>query len=229
MKEWSLQKALTRTWAPHGVKVGGECLYLAAWEVMTDWRINDASRHWDRPSIDFVCLDSVGRLVLIELKIAVTTPRQAWSALCQVTHRAVELARSYTPDVLDGAHRACRSGEHGRMSKQAVEPVGTGHARFFALNAPVELPGRPVRRVVAATTFGRAWTKVLDEFTTEGHAQVGEHLRRCYSTGSPANRELARFLALEAAQLDVTGPVLSLLVGDPSVSVIERQEGGQPA
>ncbi|MGH9034204.1 MAG: hypothetical protein ACRD0O_00440 [Acidimicrobiia bacterium] len=47
------------------------------------------------------------------------------------THRAVELARSYTPEVLDGAHRACRSGGHGRVAAQLVEPVMSAHARFF--------------------------------------------------------------------------------------------------
>ena len=75
MNEFRLQKELTSVWAPQGLTVGGQRLYLAAWQVMADWRINDADRHWNRPSVDFVCLDAAGRLVLIELKVAVTTPQ----------------------------------------------------------------------------------------------------------------------------------------------------------
>jgi hypothetical protein len=214
MTEWTLQKRLTGIWARQGVTVGEERLYLAAWEVMTDWRINDAARHWARPSIDFVCLDSVGRLVLIELKLALGTPRQAWSALCQVTHRAVALGRSYTPEALGAAHRACWSGVHGRVSDHEVESVWTDHARFFGFEAPDQLVGRPVRRVVAAATFGAAWDGVLTQFRTKGHAEVGEQLRRRYRTEAPANRELARFLALDGAEPEVMDPVGCFLVDE---------------
>lgn len=168
----------------------------------------------NRPSVDFVCLDSRGRLVVVELKIAVNTPRQAWSTLCQVTHRAVELGRSYSPEALDAAHRACRSGGHWRVPEQVAEPVGTAHARFFALDAPAQLAGRPVRRVVAAAVFGAAWPAVLAEFTTSGHGELGEQLRRRYRTEGQGNRELARFLALEGALPDVAVPVVPLMVDE---------------
>lgn len=142
------------------------------------------------------------------------TPRQAWSTLCQVTHRAVELGRSYSPEALDAAHRACRSGGHWRVPEQVAEPVGTAHARFFALDAPAQLAGRPVRRVVAAAVFGAAWPAVLAEFTTSGHGELGEQLRRRYRTEAQGNRELARFLALEGALPDVAVPVVPLMVDE---------------
>jgi hypothetical protein len=228
MNEFRLQKALTSIWAAQGLTVGGERLYLAAWEVMTDWRINDAARHWNRPSVDFVCLDSAGRLVLIELKRTVSTPRQAWSVLCQV-NRAVELARSYTPLALDDAHRACRSGRHGRVAEHAVEPVVSAHARFFGLEVRSQLSGRPVRRAVAATMFGRAWPVVLDSFTTSRPEKVADELRRRYRTEAKGSREMARFLGLDVAQPNVMGPVVPLLVDESWVLAIDRpEESGQP-
>ena len=108
-----------------------------------------------------------------------------------MTHRAVELARSYSPEALDDAHRACRSGAHGRVAAQAAEPVATAHARFFGLSVEARLPGRPVRRVVAATRFGRAWPAVLNAFTASQPGELADELRRRYRIAAKGNRELA--------------------------------------
>ncbi len=45
--EWRLQKELTAAWySSGGIDTGDERLLLAAWEVMDNWQINDAHRHW---------------------------------------------------------------------------------------------------------------------------------------------------------------------------------------
>src|SRR6478752_4799839 len=115
--EWSLQKRLTRSWLRRGsVLLDGEELFLAAWEVMTDYRVNDARRHWNVPSIDFLFLDRHGRMVLVELKREVRTPRESWSVICQVTHRAHELAAGYSQARLENVYYDCRSGADGRIT-----------------------------------------------------------------------------------------------------------------
>jgi len=44
--EWSLQRTLTNRWlANQPTALAGEPLLLVAWEVMTDYRINDAHSH----------------------------------------------------------------------------------------------------------------------------------------------------------------------------------------
>jgi len=48
--EWSLQKRLATDWlSRETVVLHEEPLFLAAWEVMTSYRINDARRHWSEP------------------------------------------------------------------------------------------------------------------------------------------------------------------------------------
>ncbi|MCA1702056.1 MAG: hypothetical protein LC808_01805 [Actinobacteria bacterium] len=103
VNEWKLQDALTETWARDGLSVNGERLFLAAREVMTDWRINDRLRHFNLPSIDFLFLDAQGQMLALELKPKIATPRDAWSVLCQVTHRAVELKRNFAACKLKGS------------------------------------------------------------------------------------------------------------------------------
>lgn len=89
MSEWQLQKALRGRWLSEGAQIDGEVLFLAGWEVMTNWEVNDAHKRWDLPSADFVLLDKQGRLVVMELKTAIRGPGDCLRALCQVTHSAV--------------------------------------------------------------------------------------------------------------------------------------------
>jgi hypothetical protein len=121
--EWSLQKRLTRSWLQgESTVLDGEKLFLAAWELMTDFRINDSRRHRNRPSIDFVFLDRAGRMVLVELKRKIITPRESWSVICQVTHRAHQLAAGYSHARLEVAYADCHSGADGR-TRGPVSPV----------------------------------------------------------------------------------------------------------
>lgn len=192
--EWRLQSALTTRWLTKGADFDGERLYLVAWEVMTDWRINDAHRHWTLPSLDFLFLDASGLMVATELKGQIISPRDAWSALCQVTHRSHHLARSYSPPMLASARTACLSGVHGRVEAVgSIKPLVVSHMEFFQLEAPTELPGVPLRRAVAAQRFGSRWPGIRDRFTSDpGEARValGRYTSR-------SNREIARFLTEE--------------------------------
>ncbi len=98
-----------------GAVIAGERFFLAAWEVMDNYRINSAQQGFGRPAIDFLLLDSQGRMVALELKMTVRSPRDSWSVLCQVTHRAQRLAEEFTPVLLEAAYRACHSGAYGRV------------------------------------------------------------------------------------------------------------------
>ncbi|MEO8330406.1 MAG: hypothetical protein ABI586_10405, partial [Candidatus Nanopelagicales bacterium] len=127
-----MQKALTRIWVRDGLTLDGERLFLAAWEVMTDYKINDAHLGFGKPAIDFLFLDASGTMLALELKPSVLSPREAWAVLCQVTHRAYWLAQEHTRERLDGAYVACHSGRHGRVPiDEAVQPLWQAHAEFF--------------------------------------------------------------------------------------------------
>lgn len=163
--EWAAQVALTRQWVDSGVVIGGDLHLLAAWEVMfPSWRINDAAKHWTEPSVDFVAVDRDGGLVAMELKPRVPGRKPAWRVLCQVTHRALLMARSFSPSKLDGAHEACWTGAHGRVSGMSGDSLETRHQALFGLREPVPLGGRPVGRAVVAASFGPKWDAVRGEF-----------------------------------------------------------------
>jgi hypothetical protein len=191
--EWSLQKRLTRSWlGSEPAILDGEELFLAAWEVMTDFRINDSRRHWNAPSIDFLFLDRAGRMVLVELKRAIRTPRESWSVVCQVTHRSHELAAGYSQARLETAYADCHSGTDGRIAGPVVPmDLVQAHADMFMQPALSELPGCPVRRVIMANEFGSAFGEVLSVANSKPRDQVVEALGRYKPRG-----EIKRYLDL---------------------------------
>ena len=196
VNEHQLQKHLTELWVDEGAVIAGERLFLAAWEVMDNYRINSAQRGFGRPAIDFLLLDSKGCMVALELKLAVRSPRDSWSVLCQVTHRAQRLAEEFTPALLESAYRDSHSGAYGRI--EAHRDVGTlteAHARFFDTTPLPALPGMPVRRVVAATHFGPAWGGIREAFVEGPREATVEAVSR-YAPGGGAGREFRRWLEL---------------------------------
>lgn len=172
--EWSLQKRLTNHWLQDDLVIlDGEPLFLAAWEVMTSYKVNDARRHWNEPSVDFVFLDAAGRMVMVELKRDVRTPLDAWSVICQVTHRAHVLASGFSTSRLEGVYFDCHSGADGRKSNPT--PVGRlleGHARAFAQPALESLPGVPARRMIMACSFGPTFSEILQLANTAPREQM---------------------------------------------------------
>jgi hypothetical protein len=195
VNEHQLQKWLTQIWVREGWSLAGEQLFLAAWEVSTDYSINDAKIRFGVPAVDFVFLDREGQLVCVELKMRVGTPRQAWSVLCQVTHRAQNLAVSFTPERLAAAYTACWSGRHGRVAHNpAAAELRQAHARFFHGNRR-PIVGRPVRRVVAACSFGRNWELLHERFVTESTEAITADLAR-YRQRRKGTDELQRWREL---------------------------------
>lgn len=213
MTEWELQKALTHRWlSDQPVLLGGEPFFLAAWEVMSDYRINDSRRHWNRPSIDFLFLDRHGHLAALELKLVVNSPRQAWGVLCQVTHRAYVLGEAYCQPRLEAAYVDCYSGLDSRHeSTEHVDSLLLAHARAFSQDPLERLPGVPVRRFVMATSFGPSFDRVLSTFNHAGHDAVTTALRS-YAQST----ELKRFLAIpESRPVVNAAPVHAFEVPEP--------------
>jgi hypothetical protein len=198
LNEHQLQKLLTQEWVRDGVRLGSERLFLAAWEVMDDYRINSAEHGFGRPAIDFLLLDRSGRLVAVELKMRLSTPRDCWAVLCQVTHRAHLLAAAFTPERLSSAYELCHSGQRGRLNQRLdVEDLDKAHARFFRSRPLATLPAVPIRRVVAAPVFGASWPTILEQFCAGPREVVGQRLER-YSRQTGAGREIRRWLDLPA-------------------------------
>jgi hypothetical protein len=191
--EWALQKRLTRSWLRDSVAIlAGEELFLAAWELMSDFRINDSRRYWNVPSIDFVLLDRAGCMVLVELKRTVTTPRESWSAICQVTHRAHQVAAGFSQPRLAAAYQDCHSGADGRVAGSVVPTeLLEAHAEAFDQAALKRLPGLPVRRVIMATKFGPAFAPVLSFANAKTREDVVAALGRYKPRG-----EIKRYLDL---------------------------------
>ena len=215
MTEWELQQRLTRRWLVEGrVVLAGEVFFLAAWEVMEDYRINDYRRHWAMPSIDFLLLDESGHLAALELKRAITSPREAWSALCQVSHRAAVLATHYRPELLVGAYRDCYSGTDGRAPvADSVPDLTAAHGRLFEMTPLAALPGVPVRRLLMAESFGRSVTAVYDVFSRGLQAEIRTHVEGYRGRST----EFRRYLGcdLDPTKVATDAVVLVDTAGDP--------------
>ena len=141
MNEWQLQEVLRSRWLTEGVVINDEPHFLAGWEVMTNWKVNDAHREWNRPSADFVFLDGQGRLVVMELKREIQSPGESLRALCQVTCSAVSLAKAVTLDKLAELSSACRGGPTSGSQSDPVGLLRDAHAEFFSITSPAPLLG----------------------------------------------------------------------------------------
>lgn len=213
LTEWELQGVLTEEWATPGLTIADERLFLAAWEVMDDWEVNDAQSHWAHPSIDFLFLDVAGRLVATELKRRVRQPREAWSVLCQVTHRAHGLAASCNLEQLEHVYKECRGGRFGRVPRCEPAPIAEAHQLFFQRKGPVEQLGAgDARRVVLALDFAECWEPILARFNETTLNETVDYVNLQYRVGATANREMARLISLRDAPLLVYGPVQHRLV-----------------
>ncbi|MDC0359174.1 hypothetical protein OAM92_00420 [Acidimicrobiales bacterium] len=216
MNEFQLQELLTPRWLADGIQLGDERLMLVAWEVMLpSWDINDSTKRWNEPSIDFLGLDESGRLAAIELKMVVPGRKPAWAVLCQLTHRAVGLSRSFTPDLLAGAYAACRGGGHGRgVGQESLAGSLPELAQeFFEHDSPVPIDGQPMRRIVAATEFGPQFCGIHSEFNVTPITAVLDRLAAEYPTGKgQAAREFQRVRRLSPSENELVSPVEVLVV-----------------
>ncbi len=199
-----MQKRLTAGWLTQMPVIHSEPLFLAAWEVMANYKVNDSRRHWNVPSIDFVFLDRAGLMVLVELKREVRTPRAGWDLVCQVTHRAHALASGFSQVGLESVYLDCRSGLDGRATRSSdIKPLLEAHAEAFSQSPIDELPALPVRRMVMADDFAPSFARVLRSVNTGTPTQVASALSSYKPTG-----EIKRYLDLrqDPALVD-TGPI----------------------
>ena len=222
--EWEIQKEITHHWIANGVVINGDRLFLAAWEVMVkSWWINDSKKHWAEPSIDFLLLDKTGNVWLVEMKRYVKKPRDAWEALCQVTHRAIALMKTYSFENIESAFIAAYSGQHGRVesSSEAASLVDS-HKDFFGLENPLSansIGKNPFRRVVAAIEFGGSWEDVRQRFDSEELSSLQEYIRSSYVISKRA-REFNRFMKLTPSEFS------ALAVHPPMSHRIDGQVAG---
>ena len=202
--EWEMQEKLTHHWIANGAVINGKKLFLAAWEVMVkSWWINDSKKHWAEPSIDFLFLDQTGNVWLVEMKRYVKAPRDAWEALCQVTHRAIALMKTYSFEKLESAFSAAHSGQHGRVefSSETISLLDS-HKAFFNLENPLSVNSvgkNPFHRVVAAIEFGGSWEDVRQRFDSEDLNKLREYIRSSYVISKRA-REFSRFMKLTSSE-----------------------------
>jgi hypothetical protein len=209
---------------------GGERLFLVAREIMVPtWEINDAHGRWDLPSIDFLALDASARLVAIELKVRISEPKHAWLALCQVTHRAVQLERTYTPDRLLTAWRACSSVQHEQIGNAAVSDVFEEHRVFFGLASPRAQATTDVRRIIAATEFGRTFPSLLANFNARPLPRTLDALDDRYRAARASRNEFQRLRdVLPIRPTDLSTAVEALLVSIP-LTAGSPSHAGHPA
>jgi hypothetical protein len=218
--EWQMQERLTLEWVKNGAQVGSERLFLAAWEVMTNWKINDSRKEWGSPSIDFLFLDRTGGIWLMEMKREVKHPKSAWEALCQVSYRVVALKRSFSFEALCSAHTDCWSGVHGRVSESAPQPLSITHQAFFqlpeALNHEQFGQGEWMR-IVAAEQFHNNFSLTADLFSSSNEIEnVKQAIKSKYPTWEK-RLEFKRFVN------DVTPDDWSSLLSRPTTWVLEQQ------
>jgi hypothetical protein len=131
MREERIAMKLAQRWVKTGVNFRGNRLFLAAWEVMVpSWNLNTAAEGWE-PSIDFAFLDSDMALWAMEFKKAIRSPRDAWTVLCQVTHRACELSKTYSATKLQNIHQRCYFGSDSWISASSPLHLSISHQRFL--------------------------------------------------------------------------------------------------
>ena len=201
--EWELQTKLTSKWIREGLSIAGQKLFLASWEVMINsWKINDALKHWNEPSIDFLFLDREGNICLVELKRYILTPRDAWLALCQVTHRSIALKKTYTWGNLEKSFKAAYSGNHGRVETvQLLNNLLETHQKFFKLNMPISrnrFGKNQFFRVVAALKFNSIWEGIREEFANNDLKYLQNHIETLYKV-TTKTKEFDRFMSLNPA------------------------------
>ncbi|MEZ0299624.1 MAG: hypothetical protein ACAI35_24480 [Candidatus Methylacidiphilales bacterium] len=197
MNEWDLQTALTERWLgqPPEIPPFGR-VDLVAWELMfPSWDINYKATRWNEPSLDFVFLSGGGSFVLVELKNGIANRSAFLSAYCQVSHRAVQFARTFSSQKLQKAYECCMSGASNRSAADPALRQGVSDRIRRISGAP---PVRDIYRVIAAVGFPRARGSLLDQLNGCDYPEL------CAVIGTPPKgaKELMRFCAMTAADYD---------------------------
>jgi len=196
--EWDIQDELTARWIKDGGAICNQKkLFFVAREVMSpSWLINDKNNKWNEPSIDFVFIDAKGQIWLIEVKRAIKTPRDAWSALCQVSHRAVQLQKSYSFAKLSSAYLSTQDNGIPHKSDLLEE-----HKIHFDLSNPISVDAirdGPFRRVVAANSIAENFSDISSHFSNSNIVELQKNIRENYNIAN--SREFERFLEISESE-----------------------------
>lgn len=209
MNEHEMQGVLTAQWQHNGPTINNQKLFLAAWEVMTaDWRMNKWGVRWS-PSVDFWFLDEIGRCWLLEFKPTLVNKATSWSALCQVTHRSVLFARTFSLARLEGIYTECNMTSPRSTKHQTPLPLCEAHAEYFGLQNPLDMTAigvSPFQRVIAAQTLGDKFWQAATAFDGHTHSEVMELLNQ---TGLKVNFEKLREERTRFATLGEWGSLLT--------------------
>ncbi|GAB7024121.1 hypothetical protein [Salidesulfovibrio brasiliensis] len=209
MTEWELQPALERIWIDDNLTIDGEPLHLIAREVMPDkWEINDASRTWQYPSIDFMFIDNAHNVWLLELKNRIKAPGDAWRAACQVYHRRQLFSeRAFSSDTVLEITKQYQShlkrhGEYTLAQKYWNQ--------WTALKDDFQWSGQ-INCIVGTTEIGQAWETVQHAFSEQNFGQLQSTLS-AYKLESKGNLDLKRFCLMSLPEnTRFTPPHLELI------------------
>ena len=204
--EHHLQAELARRWAMEGIP-GGPCerTMLLGWEVMLpSWRINDARLHWNEPSADFVGIDCLGHLVIIELKVDLRGVKRVLDAASQLTAAALLCERSAKQDGVRSMLAALSLGHNDRGIRieqpESMTELLARHQRFFHLRHPLESIATGTQRVLAVRQPGPGLASKVLGLRTPNVAADLDGLYEGYSH-SRIYARLARLLPIVDGEL----------------------------
>jgi hypothetical protein len=208
--EHHLQAELARLWAGEGIPGGpSERIMLLGWEVMLpSWRINDARLHWSEPSADFLGIDRLGHLVIVELKVNLRGVKPVLDVASQLTAAALLCERSTKREGLL-AMLAALSLRHNDRGIRVEEPasmteVFESHQRYFRLQQPLERIAPGTRRVLAVRQPGPGVAGKMLSMRTPAVAADLDELYAGYSH-SRMHARLAKLMPVADGEL--SGPI----------------------
>lgn len=183
--EHDAQVQLAGLWGRGAFTLGGHQMCLLGWEMMPpDWEVNDSRAIWNRPSIDFLAVNSDGELAAIELKMRPGGPVSQARSCAQVTALALALSASATSDKVQRAYLAARGGVLGRQGLGASDDAFDHASAALGVAVGPGVLSRPVRRIVAVVRQGsrpyqEVWTDTdIDSVLAQSVATNSLRMRR---------------------------------------------------
>lgn len=210
MTEHHLQAKLARLWARDGIPGGpNDRIMLLGWEAMLPtWRINDARLHWSEPSADFVGIDRLGHLVIVELKVNLRGVKPVLDAVSQLTAAALLCERSAKPEGVLAMLAALSLGHNDRGIRveqpESMTDFFESHQRFFHLRQPLERIATGTQRVLAVRQPGPGVAGKVLSMRTPAVAPDLDELYAGYSH-SRMHARLAKLLPV--ADSELSGPI----------------------
>ena len=163
--------------------------------MFPSWDINYKTTRWNEPSLDFVFLSQSDSFVLVELKNLIPNRSSFLSAFCQVSHRAVQFADSFSKERLLKAFNFCMTGACHRTCADADATKALSE-RLKRL--PNSVTKDRIYRVLAAIDFPKEHLALLEQFNGLSHSELSDVI------GIPPKsaKERLRFSTMKGADYD---------------------------